>query len=315
MTGAQADWSGIVYGDFADLEKFRQRLDAGADPCGELWQYETPLHVAAQEGSPEVVFELASRAREVDALCQGRSALWNAVYHHRDDNVAVLMEQGADPWLPMMDGWSPGRLGSAGPLCELFEAPGGQALTEEERTMAAAGPELAEVFSDIPYDGFSVACVRGLTAVEATQRLSVGEVIVVDDPVPWSELDFCGEMQVVGVTDVPGGCVIAQPWAYRADDVEVIGALSAGTFAYGMYANPKSGNQGCIAEDGQMVKSDLHPGYDPDDDATAREVLASFASRGSAIVHCLVYAGLRPDSTDCLENPDAWLRLGAKGSP
>lgn len=68
MTGAQADWSGIVHGDFADLEKFRRRLDAGADPCGELWQYETPLHMAAQEGSPEVVFELASFASRGSAI-------------------------------------------------------------------------------------------------------------------------------------------------------------------------------------------------------------------------------------------------------
>ncbi|MGI5171699.1 hypothetical protein ACQEU3_45870 [Spirillospora sp. CA-253888] len=116
-------------------------------------------------------------------------------------------------------------------------------------------------------------------------------------------------MDVLGVTDVPSGCVIAQPWAFQA--VHLLDMVTAGTFAYGMYANPKSGDQGYIAEDGRMTKWDLHPGYDPDSDATAREVLASFASCGSAIAHCLVYAGLRPGSTDCLESPDAWLRLGS----
>jgi hypothetical protein len=174
--------------------------------------------------------------------------------------------------------------------------------------MAESGPEMAEVFSGIPYDGYSVACVADLTAVQALQRLNVGEVIVVDDEVPWHELDFCGDQDVLGITDVPGGCVIAQPWAYRAR--QVLEAVTPETFACGMYANPKSGNQGSIAENGKLTNWGLHPGYDPDSDATARDVLAAFASCGSAIVHCLVFAGLRPDSTDCLEAPDAWIRLG-----
>lgn len=310
MTDGQADWSGIVYGDFTDPKKFRQRLEAGADPLGELWTFDTPLHAAAQKGSPQVVFELASRARDLDAFCQGRSALWNAVYHQREDNASVLAELGADPWRPMMDGWSPGRLSLAGPLGALFEASEDQTLTDQERAMADAGPELAEVFSGISYDGFSMACVAGLTAAEAVQRLPVGEVIAVDDHAPWHEQDFYGEREIVGVTDVPGGCVIAQPWAYRA--VDVLEVVTAGTFAYGMYANPKSGNQGHIAEDGRRIKRDLHPGYDLDPTSTAREILASFASRRNAIVHCLVYASLRPDSTDCLERPDTWVRLGSK---
>ncbi|TDB94159.1 ankyrin repeat domain-containing protein [Actinomadura sp. 7K534] len=225
---------------------------------------------------------------------------------------SVLAELGADPWRPMMDGWSPGRLSLAGSLGDLFEIPEGQTLTGHERAMADAGPELAEVFSGISYDGFSVACVAGLTAVETLQRLTVGEVIVVDDHTPWYEEEICGERDIVGVTDVPGGCVIAQPWGYRA--VHVLEAVTAGTFAYGMYANPKSGDQGRIAEDGRQVKWDLHPGYDPDPDSTAREVLASFASCGDALVNCLVYSGLKPDSTDCLERPDAWVRLGPRDS-
>jgi hypothetical protein len=150
MTEVQADWSDIIVGDFTDPEKFRQRLNAGADPLGELWTFDTPLHVAAQEGSPQVVFELASRARDLDAFCQGRSALWNAVYHRRDDNALVLAELGADPWRPMMDGWSPGRLSLAGSR-DLFEVPRDQALTDQERAMADAGRELAEVFSGFAY--------------------------------------------------------------------------------------------------------------------------------------------------------------------
>ncbi|MFC9970385.1 hypothetical protein ACFVH6_05730 [Spirillospora sp. NPDC127200] len=134
--------------------------------------------MAAKEGSPQVLFEPASHADDIDTLCHGRSALWNAVHHRRDDNALVLLQLGADPWRPMMQ-----------------------------------------------------ACVAGLTAVEAAQR--------------------------------------------------------------------------------QMTERDLHPGYGPASDATAREVLAGFASCGGAIAHCLVYAGLRPSSTDCLESPDAWVRLSS----
>ncbi|TDD87674.1 ankyrin repeat domain-containing protein [Actinomadura darangshiensis] len=301
-----AGWAGIGHGDFADLAAFRRRLEGGADPLAELWGYSTPLHAAAQEGSPGLVRELAARAGDVDALCQGRSALWNAVYHHRDDNALVLAELGADPWRSMMNGWSPGRLSLAGPFEELFEVPDGQKLTEEEEALADSGADLAEVFSEIVYDGFSVACVAGLTAVEVLQRLSVSEVLVEDDA-PWHDLDICDDLDVVGVTGVPGGCVITQPWGYRA--TRLVAPVTAGTFGYGMYANPKSGNQGCIAEDGHEVARDLHPGFDPDSDSSGRDVLAAFASDGNALVHCLVYAGLHPESVDCLERPDAWVRL------
>ncbi|MGI5171700.1 ankyrin repeat domain-containing protein [Spirillospora sp. CA-253888] len=181
MTEGRADWSGIVRGDYADVAKFRQRLEAGADPLDEMRGLEPPLHVAAKAGSPQVLYELASHADDIDTLCDGRSALWNAVCHRRDDNVLVLLERGADPWRPMMEGWSPGRLGLAGSFDDLFEPPEGQGLTGREQAMADAGPELAEVFSTVPYDGFSVACVAGLTATEAAQRLPVTEVIVTED--------------------------------------------------------------------------------------------------------------------------------------
>ncbi|WP_158581424.1 ankyrin repeat domain-containing protein [Actinomadura spongiicola] len=313
MAAAQADWSGIYHGDFTDVEKIRRHLDAGADPVGELWGYETPLHEAAKQGSPEVVSELASRAHDVDALCQGRSALWNAVYHRRADNVSALLEQGADPWRPMMNGWSPGRLGQVGP-CDFGAAPEGHRLTEEERALAESGPELARMLSDLFYDGFSLACVANVTAAEAVQRLDDDGLIVVDGRVPWPDLPFSEELDIIGVTDVPGGCVLAQPWAYRAQTPGVISAVTAGTFAYGMYANPKSGNQGCIVENGRVIGWDLHPGYDPYSDATARDVLAAYASCGNATVHCMVYAGLRPETADCLEHPDVWLRLAANTS-
>ncbi|MFI0405328.1 hypothetical protein [Actinomadura sp. 3N508] len=125
--------------------------------------------------------------------------------------------------------------------------------------------------------------MKAVTAAEAVLRMDVAELFVVDGGAPWYERPFCGDVEIVGVTDVPGACVIAQPWAFRAR--EAMGRVAQETISYGMYANPKSGNQGCIIEDGRTIGWDLHPGYDPD-------------------------AG----STDCLENPDVWLRLDTTGS-
>src|SRR3954471_4920566 len=129
----ESGWSGVVHGDWSDLAKIRAFLDAGADPDGEVWGYRRPLHVAAEEGSPQVVAELAGRVADVDAEHQGRSALWTAVYHGRPDNARVLVAAGADPWRPMMAGWSPGRLSLAGPTPDLSTVPDGEArLSGEE---------------------------------------------------------------------------------------------------------------------------------------------------------------------------------------
>lgn len=59
-----ADWSGIGWNAWTDHDLVRARLDAGADPnSGTRWS--TPLHHAAEHGSPEVVAELAARVDDV----------------------------------------------------------------------------------------------------------------------------------------------------------------------------------------------------------------------------------------------------------
>ncbi|MFP3965690.1 ankyrin repeat domain-containing protein [Actinomadura fulvescens] len=304
-----SDWTGIVHGDFSDLNKIRARLQAGADPLGSLWTYGSALHEAAKEGSPELVALLVAHVRdgELDGLNDGRSALWEAVFRDRSEIARVLVEAGADPWLDMMDGWSPGRLALAGPHLDLFGTPPeGIRLSAGEQAMADAGPQLAEVFSGIHYDGYSLLCVAGVGLNEAFRRLDGAiQVDAPAEPENWEDLD----LSVVGLTSVPGGCVITQPWAYAADNDAVAGPVTIGTFGYGMYANPKSGNQGSIWRNGQAEAWDLHPGYDPRENSTAREVLASYVCEFSAIAHCMVYAGLSPNTSDCLESPQVWVRM------
>ncbi|MDN3352209.1 ankyrin repeat domain-containing protein [Actinomadura sp. DC4] len=308
MAGDRPGWSGVVHGSWGDLARIRALLDAGADPDGPVWDDERPLHVAAEEGSPEVVAELAGRVTDVDAVNRGRTALWNAVYHRRPDNVRALLAAGADPWRPMMAGWSPGRLALASP--GLFTLPGNEAaLSGEEAAMAAAAPRLTEIFAD-HLDGLGLACVAGIGAAEAVRRLDA-------TPFAVTEAGPCHEpprpdddLKIVGATDVPGGCVITQPWGYAPQLSEVMAPLSAGTFAYGLYVNPKSGSQGCVFRDGACEKWDLHPGGDPFPDATAREVLAGHLTSGNAVAYTLAYAGLRPPDGRAVQGPpDLWLRL------
>ena len=123
-------------------------------------------------------------------------------------------------------------------------------------------------------------------------------------------LDDDGGIEVVGATDVPGGCVITQPWGYAPQMPVVMALLSAGTVAYGLYANPKSGDQGCIFRDGSAEGWDLHPGGPPVPDATSREILVGHLTRGSAVAYCCAYAGLRlPDARAVEGPPDIWLSL------
>ena len=312
MVNDRPRWS-VSHGDWRDLAKIRALLDAGADPDGEVWGYLRPLHVAAEEGSPEVVAELAGRVADVDAENQGRSALWTAVYYGRSDNARVLASAGADPWRPMMAGWSPGRLSLAGPAPDLFAVPAGEAgLSDEEIDSAATAARLAEIFDGLYIDGLGLACVAGISAAEAVRRLGAMPFAVTETgPVHESPLPYDDDgIEVVGATDVPGGCVITQPWGYAPQMYGVMALLSAGTVAYGLYANPKSGNQGCIFRDGSAEGSDLHPGGDPYPGATSREILVGYLTRGDAVAYCCAYAGLRLPDTRAVEGPpDVWLKL------
>jgi len=300
-----ADWRGL----WTDLARVRARLDAGADP-NLIGSGGLPLHTAVVYGSADVVAELAGRVADVDAESEGHTALWLAVYERKPDSARALVAAGADPWRPMMAGWSPGRLSLAGPTPDLFGvAPGTPGLSEAEAAAAADAPRLLAALADVVDDGFSVACVAGIDAAEAARRLG-GQPAEIDED--WLEdPPFDDEsLAIVGVTDVPGGCIVGQLWGYRAAQDDVQTRLSKGTVCYGLYANPKSGNQGSIARDGVIEGWDLHPGGGPRENDTADEVFASYLCNGDALAYACAYAGLRPtDSRAVTGRADRWLRL------
>ncbi|GAA0450139.1 hypothetical protein [Streptomyces olivaceiscleroticus] len=90
----------------------------------------------------------------------------------------------------------------------------------------------------------------------------------------------------------------------------VVKRLSAGTVCYGLYANPKSGNQGSIVRDGEVAGWDLHPGGGPDVYDTSEEVLASYLYRYNGLAYAIAFAGLRPTDARAVVGPrDVWVEL------
>ena len=311
MTSNAGGWAGMGWKGWADYDRVRQCLEQGADP-EEGWGAGRPLHLAAVSGSPEVVIELARRVADVDALEDGTTALWEAVMNDRLDNAWALVKQGADPWRTSIGGWSPGRLSLAGLTPDLFVLPEGErGLSEAERAAVAEGRRLVAALGDLSYEGTGLACVAGIDAEEAVRRLgatpAAGEAL--DEFLEHPRASDEG-LRIVGVTTVPGGCVVTQPWGYAPDDHGVLSRLSIGTVCYGLYANPKSGNQGSIARDGVVEIWDLHPGGPADLDATAEEVLASYLYQHSAVAYSCAFAGLRLTDARAVQGPpDIWVEL------
>ncbi|MFI6920635.1 ankyrin repeat domain-containing protein [Nonomuraea spiralis] len=310
----ETGWSGIDWESWTNLSVIRSRLDAGADPNTGVFIHGRPLHAAAERGSPEVITELSRRVDDVDAEHEGRTALWEAVFNNRPGNARSLVAAGADPWRPMMNGWSPGRLSLATPTPDLFTLPVGQTgLSAAETAAVATAKQLINVLGSPEDDGFSLGCAAGITAAEAARRL---EAVPVDDDDVEELLedpfaDFDNSLAVIGVTDAPGGCVVFQPFGYNASTPGVMERLSVGSVCYGLFANPKSGNQGAVARDGAIEDWDTHPGGGSvSADDSAQDILAAYLYHRRAVAYCFAGAGLRPaDARSLTEQPDMWLRL------
>jgi hypothetical protein len=324
MTG----WDGVRLWGGGDAVQVRERLAAGADPCADAGLgYETMLHVAAARADPAVVAAMAGAARDPDVLAGGMSPLWLAVFTGRHDNACALVAAGADPWQPMMAGWPPGRLALAGPEPGLFgDPPRGVALTGAEQEEVALADAIADLTDGVHDDGTGLLCVADLGAAEVIRRLGGTEmtgqrllrhygVESAANPASggedvWRRLAERGDLLLVGVSDVPGGCVVTQPWGFQPKSPVVARLLSAGTVAYGLYANPKSGDQGILARDGVIEGSDLCPGDRPSPGDSAREVLLAYLYRHRAAMYACAYVGLRPVDARCVTGPaDRWVML------
>ncbi|MEV4093762.1 ankyrin repeat domain-containing protein [Streptosporangium saharense] len=296
----------------------RARPDANADPTLDEYVDEAMLHDAAENDSPEEVAELARLVADADTIGDddaeypGRTALWTAVFANRPDNARVLVSAGADPWLPMMNSWSPGRLSLAGPTPKLFTVPPGQpGLSAGETAAVTEARRLITALGDFHYDGLSMACVADITAAEATARLEATPDDGIDVErlyegwwnVPDAEL-------IVGITDVPGGCVITQPWGYTPSTLGVVRRVSSGTVCYSMYSNPKGGNSGRIARDDVVGFWEPPTVHSISFDDPAEEILAAYLYRGRPLAFCCAGAGLRLADARPITGPsDIWQRL------
>ncbi|WP_308404315.1 hypothetical protein [Streptomyces sp. ATCC 21386] len=195
---AQGDgWSGMG-GNWTDADDIRRRLDTGRR-CSALRR----------------LLRSSPTGLRMDALEDGVTALWEAVMSRKPANARALAAAGADPWRPSLGGWSPGRLSLAGPTPGLFPAPDGVSLTATERAAAQEAPRLTAALGEFYYDGTGLACVAGIDAAEAVRRLEATPVVddsllgvlneLLEDPYAH---DMDESLHIVGVTSVPGGCVV-----------------------------------------------------------------------------------------------------------
>ncbi|MBI0382252.1 hypothetical protein JBE27_39825, partial [Streptomyces albiflaviniger] len=196
---------------------------------------------------------------------------------------------------------------------DLFTVPAEVRLTQAERTAADEAARLIAALGDFDYEGTGLACVAGIDAVEAVRRL---EAVPAQDEAVAELLErrYADEMdetfRIVGVTSVPGGCVVTQPWGYVPHMPGVMNRLSAGTVCYGLYASPSSGDQGSIARDGAMEDWDLSPGSEPGEGDAPEEVLASYLYRDNSVAFACSFAGLRPTDARPVTGPaDLWVQL------
>ncbi|MCX5400470.1 ankyrin repeat domain-containing protein [Streptomyces sp. NBC_00102] len=327
-------WAGLTLDDWTDLAEIEGRLESGADP-----RHPSLLHDAAEYGSPEVVALLAELVDDLDVTADAHTALFRAVHARRHDNARALAAAGADPWKRMLGNWSPARLSLAGPCPGLFGRRGGApGLTPGEEAAVAESRLLCEALGEyIPYENTALAFVAGIDAAETARRLEAEPLgrAVAGNYEDWYEQDFGDEdMAIVGVTAVPGGCVVVQPWGLGVFTDSAQRRLSPGTVSCGYYSNPSGSGHGWLFRDGDSVSYGPPPtlfeitcgvgddhweradsphageegpgaGLRPAADA----VLASYLYQGSVGYYCAV-TGLRPaDSRAFTDGPDGWFRL------
>jgi hypothetical protein len=168
------------------------------------------------------------------------------------------------------------------------------AIARARRRISAVG--------DPEVEGMSIACVAHVDSAEAAGRL---RALPLDIPNfedwaldPWSEGMTDDEVvHTVGVTDVPGGCVVTQWAGFTAATPGVLARLTPGSSAYAMAVDPKSGCQGIAFHHGHLVGSELSPGSgDAGAEDSGSEVLRAYLYYGHPVAYCCDAAGLTPEN-------------------
>lgn len=262
----RGDWKAMGHAGWQDVDLVRARLAHGADPLAELdsWSGETPCTTPRSTACPRSSPNSCGTSRTwrwkrgKDAPRCGRRSATAA------GRAELLLAAGADAWSPQTGGRSPGRLALTTELAPLFEAlPNAVPLTPEERAAQEDADLRAAVFHDIHLGGHSIAFVAEIDEETAIRRLGA-------DPAATPVLDLDREPgrygtgphgfdpddhelaeRFVGVTGVPGGCVLIHPAHFRVSTPHVLNALSPGTTAYGLYFNAKGGTFGDFSRDGR----------------------------------------------------------------
>jgi len=154
----------------------RRRLVTGADPNARSSGLRaTPLHEAVTSDAPgDVVDVLVAHGADVDAAdAEGATPLWEAVRWGNRSAAEALLRAGADPWRPAIAGRSPGRLGLAGPLTDLFAGlAGAPPVSVAERDRQTRADALIASYEWAGYwAGLDLAFVADLDEDELNKRL------------------------------------------------------------------------------------------------------------------------------------------------
>ncbi len=291
------------------------------------------LHLAVECGTPEVVAELAKHVTDVDATREWEpdTALWKAVCHGRAEHAAALLAAGANAWAPVVGWRSAGWLGLHTDFAWIFESlPDCVPLTDAEQAAQADADARTQVFLDVlpPDGGVSVVFVSGVSEEEAVRRLGSGpgRSPVLDlrvspglfgtGPGGFNPHGKAAE-RFLGVTGVDGGCVVFQPYGYRANAPAVLCALSPGTTAYGLFRSGVGHVYGRRSVDGHDEPQEEIGSSVQDDDPELRWVYRFWQwnlDHGVRIATQLAYAsamaGLRiTDGAVVSQPPRRWVEL------
>ncbi|MFF2065365.1 ankyrin repeat domain-containing protein [Streptomyces sp. NPDC058200] len=250
--------------DWDELACVRARLASGESPTARLgsgWDWETPMHLAAEAGAVAAVTAMLPYTREVDTPdAQGLTPLWRAIEGMHGETVQILLDAGADAWRPCVGEVTPGLLALTTDLAPLVEGkPGAVPLTAAQRAEQARADRLIGVFSAelIHSEGLGVTFTDAIGEDEVIRRLGADPaecpVCQQDSEVDQMSLFNAGGNHALGVTGTALGCIISQPFWTALDDDELARRLSPAT-TYSLYFNPKGGTFGTLYRNGTKVR-------------------------------------------------------------